>query len=110
MVRFLLVMALLSVPFGTAGVRGRDAQGAARSVQLLVTEAHTGQPLPCRITILDSQRNLAAIEPVQSAGIASRPGVLYTANGEARFTLPQGRYSVYVTRGMEYGLATCSLE
>ena len=40
---------------------------------------------------------------------ACRPGVLYTATGEARVTLPPGRYTVYATRGPEYSLAEATV-
>lgn len=35
-----------------------------------------------------------------------RPGVLYTADGRARFGLPAGEYVLHAGRGFEYGVAT----
>src|SRR6185369_11996276 len=62
--------------------------------------------VPCRITIVDE--SLGALPPLAApAGqkLAVRPGVVYTADGRARVTLPAGRYRVHANRGFEYSLA-----
>jgi hypothetical protein len=109
MIRFVGVVSVLAL-VGALGVSSfRTGERVAGTVLVRVTEAKTGRPLPCRLTILDSSGNLAAVQAEKSPQIAVRPGVVYTATGEARFTLPQGRYTVYATRGFEYGLANHSL-
>jgi len=79
---------------------------APATVRVQVSDAGTGQPLPCRLTLLDERGGMAQITPVQQPGLAIRPGVVYTGTGEASFTLPKGRYTLYATRGLEYGLGT----
>jgi hypothetical protein len=75
-------------------------------VRVRVTEAGSGQLLPCRLTVLDADGKLATVEPEKAPWIACRPGVIYTGTGEAAFTLAPGRYTLQATRGPEYGLAT----
>ena len=80
------------------------AQNPPGSVQVRVQDAGTGEPLPCRLTVVDEQGGLAVMSPVKQPGLAYRPGVIYTGSGEAAFTLQPGRYTLYATRGLEYGL------
>jgi hypothetical protein len=80
------------------------ALDAPAAVRVHVTDAETGQPLPCRLTLLDERGGLAPVAGGAQTGLAVRPGVVYTGTGEASFTLPRGRYTLYATRGLEYGL------
>jgi len=73
-------------------------------VRVRVTESGAGQPLPCRLTVLDSEGRLAELTPEREPWLAYRPGVLYTGTGEAAFSARPGRYTLYATRGLEYGL------
>src|SRR4051794_28276224 len=75
------------------------------TVHVRVVAAETGQQLPCRLTVVDESGGLAALQTEKAPSIAVRPGVLYTATGGADFSLPRGRYTLYATRGSEYGLA-----
>jgi hypothetical protein len=74
-------------------------------LNLGVFDADSVSPLPCRVTIVDSRKNPAAITPRPGQNLAVRPGVLYTPNGASKFSLPAGEYTLYATRGMEYGVA-----
>src|ERR1043166_1196295 len=69
-----------------------------------VTDADTRDGLPCRITIVDQQGALAANYVSAGQTLAARPGVVYTSGGIARINLLPGRYTVYASRGFEYGL------
>ena len=68
-----------------------------------VRDAEYHRPLPSRLTIVDEWGYLAAIGGAPSAQLAARPGVVYTAAGEAKVGLRPGRYTVYATRGFESG-------
>lgn len=77
------------------------------TVDISVTDATAEgkpTPLPCRLTILNRQGSLASIGAKSNEQLAVRPGVIYTANGQARFGLPAGDYTIYAGRGFEYGI------
>ncbi|HXX95451.1 MAG TPA: CehA/McbA family metallohydrolase, partial [Planctomycetota bacterium] len=80
-----------------------EALGEA-SLQVTVVDPATNAALPCRLTIVDREGALAPIQAAPEPRIALRPGVLYTADGQANFSLPAGRYTVSATRGFEYGI------
>jgi hypothetical protein len=100
----LLVLAPLTLDWAAAN------PGAPTAIHVTVRDADSRRPLPCRLTLLDARGALVAAEVVDDPWLATRPGVIYTGTGEARFSLPQGRYRLHVTRGMEYGLVTRDLE
>ena len=68
------------------------------------------EPLPCRLTVVDQQGSLVMTGAKSNTLLAVRPGVIYTANGYAEFTLPAGKYTIYAGRGSEYSLAQDELE
>ena len=70
-----------------------------------VLEKATGEPVPSRITIVDSNRSLIPIFDDGDTNLATRPGVVYTATGRARFRTIAGRPALYATRGPEYTMA-----
>lgn len=65
----------------------------------------THKPLPCRITIADSRGMLAPVVALPGQTLALRPGIVYTGDGKASIGLATGDYSIFATRGPEYGLA-----
>jgi hypothetical protein len=65
--------------------------------------------LPCRITIVDQNGTLAALQPHPDAKLAVRPGVIYTGDGLAEVGARAGSYTVYATRGPEYALAKTNI-
>jgi hypothetical protein len=71
-----------------------------------VTVREEGRPVPCRITILNARGALAATGAKSTDRLAVRAGVIYTADGTARFTLPAGDHTLHAGRGFEYGVAT----
>lgn len=72
-------------------------------VSVSVKDKKTLSLLPCRITIIDSAGALQPINAIKDQHLAVRTGCIYTANGKATFTLPQGKYTIYASRGFEYG-------
>jgi len=75
------------------------------TLEIFVKQTDNGQGIPCRITVLDRKGALAALKAFTGQNLAVRPGVIYTANGSARLGVRAGDYTVYATRGVEYGLA-----
>lgn len=98
--RLLLTAAAPALLLGLCSL-GRSA--ATASVEVTVTEPDGGL-LPCRLTLLDAAGQPAPMDPGPGAHLAYRPGVLYTGTGKASFNLKPGRYTLYATRGLEYGL------
>ena len=105
--------------------RPRFAATAEATLDVRVTE--NGAALPSRITITDSNGALSALVVMEGrtprvperldgdsqssslqrfAGVAVRPGVVYTGDGIARVGLRAGAYTVYASRGFEYSVAT----
>ncbi|HEX5499722.1 MAG TPA: hypothetical protein VFX03_10860, partial [Thermomicrobiales bacterium] len=80
------------------------------TVSVAVIDAHSGRPLPARVTIVDEQGSLCSVGAEPSLRLAVRPGVVYTADGRAKFGLPPGKYRLYAGRGFEYGVDARSIE
>jgi hypothetical protein len=74
------------------------------TVEVVVREGKA--PIPCRITILSARGALATTGASSTERLAVRPGVIYTADGTARFGLPTGEYTIHAGRGFEYGIDT----
>lgn len=89
-----------------------EAHDATLSVRISSTD---GAPLPARITIADANGVLVPVIAASSKGeetqhLAVRPGVAYTSTGEARLRVRSGRYTVFASRGFEYGVASQEVE
>jgi hypothetical protein len=82
----------------------------ACEVNVEVTEILTGNPLPSRLTVIDEDGALAALVASgverHVTNLAARAGVIYTIDGRARIGLRPGAYTIYASRGFEYGVAT----
>lgn len=101
----------LLLPLFTLFVLPFAASGAQEPAPVRVeVRGANGGLLPSRLTVVGPDGTPAAIRPLQTRAVACRPGVLYTGTGAAEFSLPEGRYQLYVTRGPEYGLVTRSLQ
>lgn len=72
-----------------------------QSLEINVTDADSGKPLPARISIESSDGSLPDIYTPQSEKIALREGMVYL-EGSAAIELPAGKYQVAATRGMEW--------
>jgi hypothetical protein len=68
------------------------------------------QPLPARITVVDEHGTLAPLIALPGESLAVRPGVAYTGNGRARLGVRAGHYTVFASRGFEYGVASQQVE
>ncbi len=88
----------------TLDPRARAEAAGEAALSVRVTEKGTNAPLPCRITIVDSEGRLAALMAKPEPAVAHRSGVAYTGAGRAELMLRAGRYTVYATRGPEYGV------
>ena len=60
------------------------------------------QPIPGRITIVDSNGALVPVDVEENKQLAVREGVIYTAAGSARFGVAAGKYRIFASRGFEY--------
>jgi hypothetical protein len=69
-----------------------------------VTVQVAGQPVPCRLTVLNAQGALMTVGAVSGQNLAVRPGVVYTGTGQAEFGVPAGQYTIYAGRGFAYSL------
>ncbi|WP_234567296.1 CehA/McbA family metallohydrolase [Rhodohalobacter sp. 614A] len=69
-----------------------------------VVDRDTGSPLPSRITVVNEHQSLQTIWPSADSLTTVRPGVIYTGTGSANFFLPEGKYTIYAGRGMEYSV------
>jgi hypothetical protein len=90
----------------------RDTAAAAAEATLDVKVTGPGNhALPCRITIVDTNGTLVPLVAAPARQpIAVRPGVVYSGDGHARLGLRAGRYTVYASRGFEYGVAKQDIE
>ncbi|WP_339735339.1 CehA/McbA family metallohydrolase [uncultured Gimesia sp.] len=69
-----------------------------------VVDGASKQPLPCRITIMNSDGTLVATTAESNKQQAVRTGVIYASEGKTRFRLPAGDYLIAAGRGFEYGV------
>src|SRR5204862_8111815 len=65
--------------------------------------------VPCRVTVVDERGALMTVGASSDGHLAVRPGVIYTSDGKARFTLPAGEYTVFGGRGFAYSVASARL-
>jgi hypothetical protein len=83
-----------------------DAALRESTVEIDVQDAETQRPLPARITITNAAGALQTVGAASNEHLAVRSGLVYTADGRARFGVPAGKYTVYAGRGFEYSLAS----
>ena len=76
-------------------------------VSVTVSDQSTGEPVPCRITILNNEQ-LMTVGAESSDDQAVRPGVIY-CRGTAQFGLPAGDYTLIAGRGPEYSIAETTI-
>src|SRR2546423_1791307 len=68
-------------------------------VALSVTDCRSGALLPARITITNSEKAFQTTGQISAQMLAVRPGCIYTGDGKAKFGLPEGKYTIYASRG-----------
>ncbi|AHG91691.1 hypothetical protein J421_4154 [Gemmatirosa kalamazoonensis] len=79
------------------------------SVEVDVVDADGGEPLPARVTVVDTGGALQTVGGASARGRAIRPGIVYTGDGRATFGLPAGAYRIFASRGFEYGVDSARL-
>jgi hypothetical protein len=90
--------------------RSREAVLSEGRVEVSVGDAeHRGTRLPCRITVLNSERALMSVGAKSDDHHAVRPGIIYTSTGRAEFGLPAGKYTIYAGRGFAYGIDSATI-
>lgn len=62
-------------------------------------------PIPCRITILNSDGSLQECLAESEKQVAFRPGTVYASDRPVKISVPAGDYRILVGRGFEYSLA-----
>jgi len=82
---------------------------AAVEITVVAGSKEKPLPIPCRITVVNDKGALMTTNAVTGGRIAVRPGVIYTADGKAKFGLPAGDYTVYAGRGFAYGIDSVKL-
>ncbi|MDO6438631.1 CehA/McbA family metallohydrolase [Cyclobacterium sp. 1_MG-2023] len=80
------------------------------SLNIEVYDKSSGNLLPARITVTNPEGALQTVGASSSKTLAVRPGIVYTGNGKASFGLPSGKFTIYSTRGIEYGVDSLQLE
>jgi hypothetical protein len=100
----------LTKPAGMDDIEWGDFRLDRRPLRLVfrdggfgVEVTEKGKPLPCRVTVVDTNGSLFPFLLETTNGVA-RPGVAYLGNGRGDFKLPLGTYTIFVGRGFEYGL------
>lgn len=85
--------------------QNREELTNAASVRVTVTETGEGRRIPCRLTIVDSDRGTLPLLGAKSDDrLAVRSGIIYTLDGRAEFGLQPGNYKLWVGRGFEYSI------
>lgn len=74
------------------------------TVIVTVTDADTGTPLPCRLTLTRPDGTLQPLRAEPGSGVASRTGVVYTRDGHATISAPPGKHVLHAGRGFEWGV------
>jgi len=80
-------------------------------VTFSVVDTKSGQGIPSRLTVVDENDVYMPIYYASASATPVRTGVAYTdVNGKATVELAAGKYKVYATRGMEWGVAELLLD
>ncbi|MDR3635636.1 MAG: CehA/McbA family metallohydrolase [Isosphaeraceae bacterium] len=82
---------------------GSDESGRS-SLAITVTDGDSAHGIPCRVTVVDEHGSLAPLAIHPGSKLAARRGVAYTADGRVEIKLAPGRYTVYASRGFEFGV------
>lgn len=80
-------------------------------MQVVVKDSNSGSAIPCRLTIVDADTlHRPLLGAASDDRLAVRPGVIYTLDGSATFSIRPGRYRIWAGRGFEYSLAETEVE
>ncbi len=73
-------------------------------LELSVVNSTDGSPIPCRITIEPETGGAPNIYFAEAEHIAIRPGIIYPKDGKCSVMIPKGKYTIWASRGMEWGV------
>jgi hypothetical protein len=82
---------------------------AEAAVAVTVRDAESNDALPCRITVVDANGSLVPLSAKTGTTLAVGKGMVYTGSGQAEFGITAGKYTLYATRGFEYGVESAQL-
>ncbi|CAN5687546.1 hypothetical protein BH11VER1_BH11VER1_33610 [soil metagenome] len=74
------------------------------SIEVTVTDAQTGEGMPCRLTLTRPDGTLQPLRAEPAGELAVRVGVVYTRDGKATLSLPPGDYLLHAGRGLEWSV------
>lgn len=75
------------------------------SLEVEVRDADSDSTIPCRLTLTRPDGTLQPLMAGPEGHIASRTGVVYTRDGKARISVPEGNYVLHAGRGFEWSVA-----
>ena len=82
-----------------------EALGESKLI-ISVGDEESQRAIPCRITVADKNGSLFPFRvEMPQPSLAIRPGVVYAGIGTVRISLPAGDYTIYASRGFEYGIS-----
>ena len=79
-------------------------------VAIEIFDAESEEHLPSRLTIINGRGILQTVLPDTINHLAVRPGYIYTADGRINFSLPAGTYTLFASRGFEYGVDSTRID
>ena len=82
----------------TLDLRSNAEVLGAATLAVTVREDATTTPLPCRLTLVDRTGAFVPLLAATEHPLAVRTGVIYTGNGNARFTIAPGDYTLHASR------------
>ncbi len=99
------------IEIGPVSIAARPVQAAlsGATIEVTVTDAETGDGLPCRLTVTRPDGTLQPLRAEPAGGVAVRVGVIYTRDGHATISLPPGDYILHAGRGFEWGVERVEL-
>lgn len=74
------------------------------NLDIEIKDRYSSNLIPSRLTVVDQNKSLRPVDIKPADDIATRTGVIYTGKGKLSFNLPSGNYTIYATRGFEYGV------
>ncbi|QDV49435.1 CehA/McbA family metallohydrolase [Gimesia fumaroli] len=81
----------------------RDVLSEAQ-LSIEVVDGKSDKPLPCRVTIVNTDKTLVATTAESNERQAVRTGVIYLSEGKTQFHMPAVHYTIVAGRGFEYGI------
>lgn len=100
------------VEIGPVSIAARPVEDAlsGATIEVTVTDAETGGELPCRLTVTRADGTLQPLRAEPAGGPAVRVGLVYTRDGHATISLPQGDYVLHAGRGFEWGVERVAMK